>query len=243
MGKLKYKNLKLPHIDRRTRQLCGLVILLSMTSPFAMDALRILGLGVPVRLFGLPMLHVFAIAFLCWHSSELRVFIGRSFSIDILAWPGAFVIATFIFFCSRFVSIAWDVYVGVGSTSGNSDWITGTAPISGSQAGRLFIVTYFSSISVIVEEIVYRVLTLVTAPKLMNWITYSLLSASIFGLAHIVHGSGTMIWTAIWIGLPCAMLFYRTRNLGAVFIFHATINVMGFTIIFFGSSGESVGRF
>lgn len=232
---MKPRRLELPVLEPHIRQLCGLLVLLSVVTPIAWAWIAGPGVAGPVKMFGLPMLKVAGIALLLWQSPELRKFVHRSFWLDMRAWPTAFVAATILMVVPLVLDAAWRLYgVATSSTPDTaSDWIAATAPLSGSTGGRVFIVLYFCTVSVISEEIVYRCLTLVSLPKLTHPIIYAFLSSVAFAFAHFTQGVDKVVSIVLLLGLPLALYYVRTQNLGATSAFHATFNLWALGTIFF----------
>lgn len=231
---MKPRRIELPTVEPQIQRLCGVLVLLSVVAPILWAWIAGPGIASPIKMFGLPLLKVAGIVWLIWFSPELRRFVKKSFWLDVRAWPVAFVVATIFIVAPPAVDAAWRLYVaGVNAAPDvASDWIAATAPVSNSIAGRIFIVAFFSTVSVASEEIVYRLILLVSLPTATKVIPYVFLSASLFALAHFTQGIDRMVIVFMLIGLPSAIYFFRSRNLGAIVVFHATFNVVALGAIF-----------
>ena len=181
--------------------------------------------------FGAPSVEAIGIIYLCSRCEALRIFIRRSFLLDVRSWPGAFVFAFLALFIGAVSHALWDHLVATSSIAGG--WSEATHPLSSMWAGRIFLVFYFSCITVMVEEVVFKVLLLTVLPKTIGALRYAILSAALFSLAHVSQGGVKVITVFLFIGFPGALYFYVSRNLGAVVFFHAVFNFWSLSFIFF----------
>lgn len=218
---------KLPELDPAELVLCKALIALYVLAPYAWGLAAGPGLAGLGKIISFAAVPTIAIAYLCKRSSQLGDFIQTSMFIDRKAWAGAFILAVLALFSGSFGRMLWREFVGFPPPvySYTADAIAATRPLSLYEAGRVFLIIHFSLLTPCIEEIIFKVLTLICLPRKTPALAYVLLSSTLFSMAHLNQGIELAITVFLLLGLPSAYYFQKSRNLGAIVVYHGTYNL------------------
>jgi membrane protease YdiL (CAAX protease family) len=84
---------------------------------------------------------------------------------------------------------------------------------------------YASLSAGIVEELVYKLLLLLCLPRSVGIVSFTLISSLLFMVGHVEQSWGSMLLKGPMFAIPTAIYFYKTRNLGSLFLFHVFIDL------------------